>query len=64
MAKLTEEEWDELRAHLEEEEEDEQETITESKNSFLEWLKSTPLGYLIDKFISWAFAKILSFLGL
>jgi hypothetical protein len=63
MPKLTDSEWDELREHLEEEEEEEQETIVESKNSFLDWLKGTHLGYLVDKFIGWAFAKILNFLG-
>ena len=64
MTKISDSDWDELREQLEEEDEDEQESIVESKSSFLEWLKSTPLGYLVDKFISWAFSKIMSFLGL
>jgi hypothetical protein len=63
MPKFTDSEWDAIREEMEDADEDEQETITESKSSFLSWLGETSLGHLVGKFFDMGWSAIKSWLG-
>ena len=64
MGKFTDSEWDAIREEMEDADQDEQETITESKSSFLSWLSETSLGHLVGKLIDMAWSAIQRWLGM
>jgi hypothetical protein len=64
MPKFTDSEWDAIREEMEDADEDEQETIKESKSSFLSWLGETSLGHLVGKLFDMAWSAIKGWLGL
>jgi hypothetical protein len=64
MSRFTDSEWAAIREEIDDADEDEQETITQSKSSFLDWLRESALGHLVGKLIDMAWSAIQRWLGL
>lgn len=57
---LTREEQQQLQAIFNRAQQRERETASSSKNGFLSWLRRTPLGWLVNKLLDWAWIAIKS----
>ena len=60
---LTKDEQHEIEATLKKASERERKTASESKNGFLNWLKTISLGHLAGKFIDLAWSAIKAYFG-